>query len=62
MGRGRALGVRGPRPGRAGLGRVGLCRARLGRTTSQNPVARTITDRNPIRETESETRLRNTCD
>jgi hypothetical protein len=49
-GRGRAPGAR--RPSRAGLGR----------TAGQNPVARTMTDRNPIRETKYETRLSNTRD
>jgi hypothetical protein len=62
MGRGRAPGARGPRPGRAWPGRVGLGRAGLGRTVGQNPVARTTTDRNPIRETKSETRLSSTHD
>jgi hypothetical protein len=41
IGRGRAPGARGPswvRLGRAGLGGAGL-----GRTTGQNPVARTTT-------------------
>jgi hypothetical protein len=55
-------GARGRRPGRAVPGRVGLGRARLGRTAGQNPVARTTTDRNPIRKTEYETRLSNTRD
>jgi hypothetical protein len=41
-------------------GRVG--QAGLGRTAGQNPVARTTTDRNPIRETKYETRLSNTSD
>jgi hypothetical protein len=62
MGRGRAPGARGPRPGRAGLGRVRLGRAGLGRTAGQNPVACTTTDWNPIHETKSETRLSNTRD
>jgi hypothetical protein len=44
-------------PSWAGPGRAGL-----GRTTGQNPVARTSTDRNPIRETKSKTRLSNTRD
>jgi hypothetical protein len=35
MGRARALGTRGPRPGRAGSGR----------TAGQNPMVRTTTDR-----------------
>jgi hypothetical protein len=47
-----APGARGPRPGRAGLGR----------TVGQNPVARTTTDQNLIRETKYETRLSNTRD
>jgi hypothetical protein len=50
------------RPGQAGPDRVGLGWAGLGRTVGQNPVARTTTDRNPIRETKSETRLSNTLD
>jgi hypothetical protein len=50
--RGRAPGARGPRPNRAGLGR----------TAGQNLMARTTTDRNPIRETKFETRLSNTRD
>jgi hypothetical protein len=55
MGRGRAPGARRPswaRPGWAGLGR----------TTGQNLVARTTTDRNSIHEAKSETRLSNTRD
>jgi hypothetical protein len=55
IGRGRAPGARGPSwagPGRAGLGH----------TAGQNPVARTTTDRNSIREAKSETRLSNTRD
>jgi hypothetical protein len=51
-------GVR--RQGRAG--RAGPGRTRLGRTVGQNPVARTTTDRNLIREAKSETRLSNTRD
>jgi hypothetical protein len=62
MGRARAPGAHGPRPDRAGPGRVGLGWARLGRTAGQNSVARTTIDRNPIRETKSETRLSNTLD
>jgi hypothetical protein len=50
MGRGRAPGARGPE--RSGLGRAGL-----GRTAGQNHAARTTTDRNPIREKKTETRL-----
>jgi hypothetical protein len=46
--------------GRAGPGRARLGRAGLGRTAGQNPVARTTTDRNSIREAKSETRLSNT--
>jgi hypothetical protein len=42
MGRGRAPGAHGPRPGRAGPGRAGL-----GRTMGQNPAARTTIDRKP---------------
>jgi hypothetical protein len=49
-GRGRALGARGPE-------RVGLGQAGLGRTAGQNPAARTTTDRNPIREMKTKTRL-----
>ena len=50
-----ALGARGPRLGRAGLGR----------TVGQNPVARTTTDRNPIvnrnpEQDEANTRLNTT--
>jgi hypothetical protein len=41
--------------GRVGQGRAEPGRARLGRTAGQNPVARTTTDRNSIRETKSET-------
>jgi hypothetical protein len=61
-GEGQGARARGPRLGRAGPGQVGLGRARLGRTAGQNPVARTTTDQNPIRETKSETRLSNTRD
>jgi hypothetical protein len=50
------------RAGRAGLGRAGLGWARLGRTVGQNPVARTTTERNPIREAKSETKLSNARD
>jgi hypothetical protein len=52
---GEGQGARG-----AGQGRAELGQARLGRTAGQNPVARTTTDRNPIRETKSKTRLSNT--
>jgi hypothetical protein len=62
MGRGRAPGARGPRPSQARPSQVGLGQAGLGRTAGQNPVAHTTTDRNPIRETKSETRLSNTRD
>jgi hypothetical protein len=62
MGRGRAPGARGPRLDRARPGRVGLGRAGLGRTAGQNPMARTTTDRNTIRETKSEMRLSNKRD
>jgi hypothetical protein len=50
------------RAGRAGLGRAGLGWAGLGRTAGQNPVARTTTERNPIREAKSETKLSNARD
>jgi hypothetical protein len=50
MGEGQGAGARGPE--QAGLGRAGL-----GCTTGQNPTARTTTDRNPIREMKTETRL-----
>jgi hypothetical protein len=56
MGRGRAPGAREPSwvgPSRAGLGGAGL-----GRTTGQNPMARTTTDWNSNRGT----RLSKTCD
>jgi hypothetical protein len=53
--RGRALGARGP--SWAALGWAGL-----GHTAGQNPVARTTTDQNSIREAKSETRLSNTRD
>jgi hypothetical protein len=46
-----ALGARGLRPGRAGLGRAGL-----GRVAGQNPTARTTTDRNYNRGSKSEMR------
>jgi hypothetical protein len=57
MGEGQGAGGARARVGQAGscwarLGRVGL-----GRTAGQNPVARTTTDRNPIREMKTETRL-----
>jgi hypothetical protein len=42
MGRGRALGARRPRPGRAGPGQAGL-----GHTAGQNLAARTTTDWKP---------------
>jgi hypothetical protein len=49
--------------GRQGrVGRAGPGRAGLGRTTGQNPVACTTTDRNSIHEAKSETRLSNTRD
>jgi hypothetical protein len=62
--------MRGKRPGEGGAawggagrqGRAGQGRAELGRTAGQNPVARITTDRNPIREMKSETRLSNTRD
>jgi hypothetical protein len=56
------------RPGegaRRGVGALGACGqswARLGRTVGQNPVAHTTTERNPIREAKSETKLSNTRD
>ena len=59
---GRAWGGHGRQGVRAELGRVGLGWAGLGRTAGQNPVARTTTDRNSIREAKSETRLSNTRD
>jgi hypothetical protein len=55
MGWARALGARGP--SWATLGRAGL-----GRTAGQNPVARTTTDRNSIREAKSEMELSNARD
>jgi hypothetical protein len=58
QGRGGAHGEgTGAKGARAELGRAGL-----GRTAGQNPVARTTTDRNSIREAKSETRLSNTRD
>jgi hypothetical protein len=59
--------MRGKRSGegqgaRGAWAKVGPSWAGLGHTTGQNPVARTTTDRNPIRETKSETRLSNTHD
>jgi hypothetical protein len=44
-------------PGAGGPERAGLGRARLGRTVGQNPAACTTTDRNPIREMKTKTRL-----
>jgi hypothetical protein len=57
-------GARGARAelGRAGPGWAGSGRAGLGRTAVQNPVARTTTDRNSIREAKSETKLSNAHD
>jgi hypothetical protein len=53
QGRGRAHGEgTGARGARAETG--------LGRTAGKNPVARTTTDRNSIREAKSETKLSNT--
>jgi hypothetical protein len=52
MGRGRATGAHGPRPGWAGLGS----------TAGQIPVARTTTNQNSIREAKSKSRLSNTRD
>jgi hypothetical protein len=51
----RDQGARGP--SWAGLGWTGS-----GRTTGQNPVARTTTDRKSIREAKSETELNNARD
>jgi hypothetical protein len=41
----------------AGGARAEAGQARLGRTAVQNPATRTTTDRNPIREMKTETRL-----
>jgi hypothetical protein len=60
MGRAQAPGARGP--SWAWTGWAGLGRARLGCTAGLNPMARTTTDRNLIREAKSETRLSNTRD
>jgi hypothetical protein len=49
--------VHGPGPGRARPGWAGL-----GHTAGRNPMARTTTDRNQIRKTKYEMRLRNTRD
>jgi hypothetical protein len=62
--RGAHMGSRGcqGRAGRAGPGRVGLGWVGLGRTTGQNPMARTTTDWKTIREAKSETELSNARD
>jgi hypothetical protein len=61
---GRARRARGARAelGHARSGWAGSGRAGLGRTAGQNPVERTTTDRNSIREAKSETELSNARD
>jgi hypothetical protein len=48
--------------GQGRQGHVGQGRAGLGRTAGRNPVVRTTTDQNQIRETKYEMRLSNTRD
>jgi hypothetical protein len=61
---GEGTGTRGAHAelGWAGSSWTRLGRAGLSRTAGQNPVARTTTDWNSIREAKSETRLSNTRD
>jgi hypothetical protein len=63
-GEGVRMGARGARAelGHARSGWAGSGRAGLGRTAGQNPVERTTTDRNSIREAKSETELSNARD
>jgi hypothetical protein len=61
---GARMGSRGRQghAGRDGPGWAESSRARLGRTTGKNPVARTTTDRKSIHEAKSDAKLSNARD